>query len=281
MTNNPLAKYFRKPAIYIKLPTGGKFNPEIPQTVLDEVGVLPMTAVDEISMKNPDALLNGEALISVVSSCVPSIPDPRKLCNIDVEALYMAIQYATYGSEITHTHQCKSCNESSDFNIDINYILNRFPDIDKPEPIEYEDLKIHIRPPSVEAITRLSLLELEQQRTVRVLQDTQNGELEDETEITKRFYESFRRIAQHNIHLLTVTIAGIETPEGFYDNSDMITEFVNNVPTHVVDEINTTVKQISKRPDDTTKFDFVCPECGENDTVVLEVNPVNFFETGS
>ena len=61
----------------------------------------------------------------------------------------------------------------------------------------------------------------------------------------------------------------------------MITEFVNNVPTHVVDEINTTVKQISKRPDETTKFDFVCPECGENDTVVLEVNPVNFFETGS
>ena len=84
--------------------------------------------------------------------------------------------------------------------------MNRFPDIDKPEPIEYEDLKIHIRPPSVEAITRLSLLELEQQRTVKVLQDTQNGELEDETEITKRFYESFRRITQHNIHLLTVTI---------------------------------------------------------------------------
>ena len=51
MTNNPLQKYFRKPSIYIKLPTGGKFNPEISTSQLDEIGVLPMTAIDEITLK--------------------------------------------------------------------------------------------------------------------------------------------------------------------------------------------------------------------------------------
>ena len=59
-------KYFRKPAIYVSLPTKGNFNPEIEQTIIDEVGVLPMTAIDEISLRNPDALLNGEAMISVI-----------------------------------------------------------------------------------------------------------------------------------------------------------------------------------------------------------------------
>ena len=66
MNDNPLAKYFRKPTIYVQIPTGGKFNPEIPKTVLDEVGILPMTAIDEISMQNPDELLNGEALINLI-----------------------------------------------------------------------------------------------------------------------------------------------------------------------------------------------------------------------
>ena len=88
---NQLNKYFRKPKIYIKLPTGGKFNPEMETTVLDEVGVLPMTALDEITLKNPDALLNGEAIVNVIKSCCPDIPEPKKMCNIDVEALFLAI----------------------------------------------------------------------------------------------------------------------------------------------------------------------------------------------
>ena len=148
MTENPLSKYFRKPAIYVSLPSKGNFNPEIDQTMIDEVGVLPMTAIDEIGMRSPDALLNGEAMISLIKSCVPSIPNVRNLCNIDVEALYLAIQYATYGKDITHTHTCSKCGTKSDFNIDINFLLNKFPEIDKVEPILYEDLVIHLRPPS-------------------------------------------------------------------------------------------------------------------------------------
>ena len=106
MSSNPLSGILENQN-YMKLPTMGRFNPEIEATSLDEVGVCPMTAIDEITLKNPDALLNGEALISIIQSCVPAIKDARKLANIDAEALFMAIQYATYGSEITHTHKCK------------------------------------------------------------------------------------------------------------------------------------------------------------------------------
>ena len=122
MEENPLLKYFRKPAIYISLPTKGNFNPEIEQTIIDEVGVLPMTAIDEIALRNPDALLNGEAMIGVIKSCCPSIPNPRNLCNVDAESLFLAIQYATYGKEVTHTHRCSKCEKTADFNIDINYL---------------------------------------------------------------------------------------------------------------------------------------------------------------
>ena len=283
MNTNPLAKYFRKPGIYIKLPTGGKFNPEWGTTLLEEVGVLPMTAVDEITMKNPDELLNGEALINIAKSCCPDIPNPRTMCNIDMEALYLAIQYATYGRELTHAHKCAKCEEVSDFNIDINYILNKFPDIEHVAPVEFDEVKIHIRPPSVEAITRLALIDVEQKRIVQHIQNSvanEDDEETDEAELARRFYGSFRKIAEHNVDLLANTISYIETPEGNVNDYDSIMEFLSNIPTKVVDEIDKKVKELSKKPKDATTFEFVCPECEHKGEVALEVNPVNFFTAG-
>ncbi len=282
MSTNPLKKYFRKPALYIKLPTGGKFNPEISQTALDEIGVCPMTAIDEISLKNPDALLNGEALISVIKSCCPDIPDPRKICNIDAEAIYMAIQYATYGADLTHSHTCEKCDNTNDFNIDVNYILNRMPEIENPEPVIWEDIKINVRPASIESITRLSIIELEQKKIIANIQANAGAALEEgeSTRLAKTLYTSYAKIAGLNVELLANVIDSIETPEGVVTDNELIVEFLNNISSTIVEEINTKAKKISKRPKETSEFEFVCPECEHKQTVVLEVNPINFFTRG-
>ena len=80
MTNktNPLAAHFRQPKLYMKLPSGGLFNTKENLDMPDsnEIAIFPMTAKDEILMKNPDALLNGEAVLQVIKSCVPSVLEP-------------------------------------------------------------------------------------------------------------------------------------------------------------------------------------------------------------
>jgi len=276
---NQLNKYFRKPKIYIKLPTGGKFNPEMETTVLDEIGVLPMTALDEITLKNPDALLNGEAIVNVIRSCCPDIPEPKKMCNIDVEALFLAIQYATYGDDITHEHKCSKCEEISSFSVDVNYMLNRFPEIEYIDPIEYEDLKIHVRPPTVENITRMSLIELEQKRMIRNLTDI-NDDTED-LEISKKFYASFKKIAEHNVDLLTNTIGKVEGPDFEVTDQEEISEFLANVPSTIVQKINEAVTKLVVGPREATTMNFRCPECEHEDVVEMEMNPVNFSTAGS
>ena len=74
-TVNPLQAYFRRPAIYVQLPSGGKFNEpgelEIPEN--GESPVYPMTAKDEILMRTPDALMNGATTVEVIQSCCPNI----------------------------------------------------------------------------------------------------------------------------------------------------------------------------------------------------------------
>jgi len=275
MTDNPLTKYFRKPAIYVSLPTKGKFNPEIDQTIIEEVGVMPMTAIDEITMRNPDALLNGEAMISLIESCVPSIKDARKLCNIDAEALYMAIQYATNGSSLTYTHKCKECENKNDFNIDIDFVLNKFPEINKVEPVVYENLTIHMRPPTLESVTRVALIQLEEQRIVNTVKNDVSND-KDELELAKKFYKSFKRVAEYNVDLISETIDKIETPEGEVTDKKQIIEFLANVPTSVVTNMDKRVKEIAKKPESLNNFEFKCPECDHVQKVNIEINPANF-----
>ena len=93
--NNPLKQYFRRPAIYLKLPSGGKmYQPgvvNIPES--GELAVYPMTAIDEISAKTPDALYNGTAMADIIKSCIPDIKDPWSINSVDLDAVLIAIRY--------------------------------------------------------------------------------------------------------------------------------------------------------------------------------------------
>ena len=277
---NPLSKYFRKPAIYVQIPTGGKFNPEIEKTVLDELPILPMTAIDEISMQNPDELLNGEALVNLIKSCVPAIPNPRNLCNVDAEMIYLAIKYATYGKNIQHTHTCSECEEKADYNIDINHILEKFPEITEIPPIEHEDLKVFVTPPKLESLTRLALIEVEQARILNQITKTAEGVEGDEVEMAKQFAISFRKVSKQNIDLLLSSIDRIVTPEAVVTDKETIMEFMENVPSKIVTKINDAVGVATPSLKDISTFEFACEKCSHKEKVTFELNPVNFSSAG-
>ena len=59
-----------------------------------------MTARDELMLKSPDALLNGDSLVHIISSCVPDIIDPKKVYAPDIEAIILGIFFASYGKTI-------------------------------------------------------------------------------------------------------------------------------------------------------------------------------------
>lgn len=93
MNNNPLKQYFRRPAIYLKLPSEGKYYPidaiDLPDN--KELPVYPMTAIDEITSKTPDALYSGVAISEIIKSCVPNIKDPWSIPTIDLDAILIEI----------------------------------------------------------------------------------------------------------------------------------------------------------------------------------------------
>jgi len=92
LDNNPLKQYFRRPAVYVKLPSGGKYYPQgvIDMPTNGEIPIFPMTAIDEITTKTPDALYNGTAMAELMKSCVPNIKDPWAINSMDLDAILIA-----------------------------------------------------------------------------------------------------------------------------------------------------------------------------------------------
>jgi len=68
-SSNPLKGYLRSPKLYVLLPSAGKFsNIESISDVSQELPIYPLTSMDEIMLRNPDALLNGESMTKVITS---------------------------------------------------------------------------------------------------------------------------------------------------------------------------------------------------------------------
>ena len=50
-----------------------------------ELPVYPMTAIDEITYRTPDALFNGQAVVNVIHSCVPNIKNAWEIPGTDLD----------------------------------------------------------------------------------------------------------------------------------------------------------------------------------------------------
>ena len=107
---NPLKQFFRQPVIYLRLPSNGEFWPEgsLIMPANRELPVYPMTAIDEITYRTPDALYNGQAVINVIQSCIPNIRNAWGMPAIDTNAILVAIRIASYGHELEHSTRSPS-----------------------------------------------------------------------------------------------------------------------------------------------------------------------------
>jgi len=130
--NNPLGKYYRQPQIYISLPSKGRYYPPevFTPTETGEIPVLPMTAKDEMAFKTPDAMMNGQATVDVIKSCVPNFKDPWKMTNYDTDTVLLAIRIATYGETMDINYTVPVSNESKTTTLNIPSLLESLKNVD-------------------------------------------------------------------------------------------------------------------------------------------------------
>lgn len=286
MSDNPLSAYFRGAEIHQALPTQGKFfeKGEIDLAINGEVAVLAMTAADEIILKNPDALLNGDALERLFRSCVPAIKAPRKISVPDMDVLLLAIKLASYGDALEISVTCPKCKTESSFDISIRGILSSIEMVKEEDTVARikDDVIVYLRPYDFESKTKLDLAAFEESK---LLQHLLGMEASDE-EKAKLFNESFAKIAELNLDLLSHCIRHVQIPDPNkpgqtlqVNNEEHIREFVRNTSKNLIKKITTKLGLLSKSGVE-REIDVKCSneECNHEWKSQMTFDPSHFFE---
>jgi hypothetical protein len=241
--SNPLNKYFRQPAIYVSLPSGTNYPPHVvtPQQT-GELGVMPMTAKDEIRFKTPDALMNGQGVVDVIQSCVPDIKDAWQIKSYDLDTILVAIRIATYGETMEINFNVPGANENVSHTINLPGILDQLRSTKVDSEIILKDgLKITVRPLTYRDMTSTSLQTFQQQKMYTAIQDSQ---LSDE-EKAKRFNDAFRTLTELNASILLKNIEKVTMQDGTeITDPAHIKEFIENANATLVKEIEDKLMQL-------------------------------------
>jgi hypothetical protein len=225
-TENPLVKYYRQPKLYIELPSGGRFYPEgtLEKTENGEYPVFSMTARDELTMKTPDALLNGQATVDLIKSCMPNIRDPWAMPSIDLDAVLVAIRMATHGENLDLDIKIPNTTEERSFSLNLQTLLGQFIAAGFDEKINYQSMVIHTRPLSYREFTKTALKTFEEQRIISIVNDE---ELTEEDKL-QRFADSFRKLTDLTVDTVRQGIRQIDVDGQSVTNYEHISEFVLN-----------------------------------------------------
>ena len=224
---NPLRKYFRQPKVYLNLPSRGKFYPEgvidMPET--GELPVFAMTAKDELLIKTPDALLNGQATVDVIKSCIPNIINPWQMPSVDLDACLVAIRIATYGEKLEITTKVPNLGEDRMFEVDLREILNNLVTPEFENTLVSNDINVELRPLSYREFTDSNLKTFEEQRIFSLVND---DDMDDATKLS-RFNTSFKKLTDLTVTMMSKSIASLTIGDTTVTNQDHISEFIDNV----------------------------------------------------
>lgn len=241
---NPLQKYYRQPAIYIKLPTGGRYYTKevFTPTETGEIPILPMTAKDELAFKTPDALINGQSTVDVIKSCVPNLLDPWKMVNYDTDAVLLAIRIATYGEGMDVNYRVPVTEEDQTHTINLPALLEDLGKVTiEDETTTTKGFKIEIQPLSYKTLTKIQIARFEQQKMYGTID---NSTMSDEAK-QSAFAKSFETLNMVNFSLLVDSIKTITTPDGnkVVDRAQII-EFCNNADAKTITEIQDKLSEL-------------------------------------
>jgi hypothetical protein len=275
---NPLKQFFRQPAIYMRLPSGGRFWPagalDIPQS--GELPVYPMTAVDEITYRTPDALFNGQAVVDVIHSCIPSIKNAWHTPSMDLNAILVAIRIASYGNEMELTTTCPACSESEDFGLDLRTVLDQLRSPDYDHTVTHGELEITFRPMDYEQQNASNMKQFENQRMIQVIP---NSDLPDEEKVA-RMTEIMKNITDLTVVALRDSIESIRSPNAIVTEPEFIQEFLTQCDRAVFAAIRDHAINLRSQTE-LKPMHLTCGSCKHEYDQQINLDMASFFATAS
>lgn len=283
-STNPLTQFFRKPGAYVSLPSAGRFYKTTPKlTESGELAVYPMTAKDELILKNPDALFNGEAVKQVLASVVPDIANVNEMPSADVDMVLVAMRMASYGDDLSLevSHGCEeSRGRSQPVTVSLGSIIGTMRQIDPAvgEVKLASGLTVSIRPYNLSDQSRLLKAQFTSMRQIQSMETKENLTVEEKTSIANKEYTAMVDLAQQ---LLSGCVQKVTLPDGQeVTERAHIVDWLKNLDRASIDRLDQELKRFQE-------FGIVrevtakCDYCGETYKTDMLFDPTSFFTVGS
>jgi hypothetical protein len=275
---NPLSQYFRQPSIYIKLPSDGQYYPPgtLNMPANRELPVYPMTAIDEITYRTPDALFNGSATVNVIQSCVPDIKDPWAIPAMDLDTILIGIRIASYGHEMEFASKCPKCGHDHEVIADLRAVLDQIHRPDYGKQIAEGDLEIYFRPMSYKNLNDNNQVQFEQQK---ILQAVSQSTLSEDEKLNT-LGQALKQVTDLTVNSLAQSIAVIKTPTAMVNEPEYIADFLKNCNSNLFNKIRDYIVDL-KAEAEIQPLKISCPECNHTYTQPVTMDMSSFFASAS
>ena len=287
---NPLAKFFRTASIYVTLPSGGRYWPEgaveIPEN--GEIPIFPLTNRDEITLRTPDALMNGQGVVDVIHSCVPAIKDAWQMPSIDVDSTLIAIRIASYGHSMEFDSKCPKCKAEHSYALDLRHMMSSIRCPDYEQLLDLEKVKIKFKPQNYLHTSHIGKVGFEIQKLQQSLDNMDLDNVTQEQDEMRRAALStqLERLATINQKVLTDSTAMVVAVGREGEQDIQVTD-----PAHIIEfyskldcktfnliqaQLNTLQQEANIKP-----VPVNCQTCNEEMDLTILFDYSNFFVVGS
>lgn len=241
-----------------------------------ELPVYPMTAMDEITYRTSDALFNGSAVVTVISSCIPAIKDGWSIPSIDLDTLLVAIRIASYGHEMEFESACPHCEHENSFGLDLRTVLDSIKSPDYSSSLGIGDVTIHFRPLSYQQVNANSLEQFQDQKILEVLPTADIPEEEKIRQVT----QAFAKLTSMTIKAMAQSIAMIEADGEVVVESEFIEEYITNCEKETFDQIRNHMTQL-RSGSELKPLTITCQGCTKQYETPFTMDVANFFGSAS
>ena len=243
--NNPLTSFMRQPKIYIRLPSNGEYWPEgsLEKSLNDEYPVYSMTAQDELLLKIPDALMNGQAVVDVIQNCMPNIKNGWEVPSIDIDVILIAIRLATYGENMKIPLALKDDVEL-DYSIDLRIVLDQLQRTIKWDPYVpiNDELTVFVKPIDYRQASAISMQTFETQKIMQIA----NDESLSENDKILMFKESFQKLTKVTVGMVAACVYKVDSSAGATEDKNYIQEFINDVDRSIFEKIQNHLEKLKE-----------------------------------
>jgi len=238
-----------------------------------------MTARDELQLKSPDALLNGEAVKNVLRNCVPDVADVGEIPTIDLDAILVAIRMATYGDtmEMEVAHQCDEKTEhKSNVELNLGQLLDTVS-YHSGEPVGVplpNRLVAYIRPYTMSDRNKISMASWEQMSRMQQVDAS-------EADLKKKMSEagaSVNKLIEVTLDIVSNSVIKVVTPDGEeVTDRKFIRDWVVGLEKADFDILDLGIKALMDMGI-AKKVKLKCDGCGAEFDAPINFNPSDFFD---